>query len=268
MRPSRIAACLCSLLTAVCTLTATPTAHAAPRGYATGYVALGDSYSAGVGAGSYLTSSTNCLRSSRSFPALWAAANRPAGFDFAACNGARALDVLSGQLGPLNSRTGLVSITVGGSDAGFSHVMTTCVLHSSTTCLDAVKEALDRVDGALPGDLDRLYAAIRAKAPRAHVVVLGYPHLYQLNGGCKAGLSDTTRSALNGAVDRLDKVIEERATDHGFTYVDVTGAFTGHEICSVAPWLHSVNWLAPTESYHPTEQGQSQAYLPALTRTA
>lgn len=268
MRPSRIAARLCSLLTAVCSLTATPTAHAAPREYATGYVALGDSYSAGVGAGSYLASSTDCLRSSHSFPALWAAAHAPSSFDFTACNGARALDVLSRQLGSLNARTGLVSITVGGSDAGFGHVMTTCVLHGTGTCLDAVKEALDRVDNALPGDLDRLYAAIRAKAPHAHVVVLGYPHLYQLNGSCKAGLADTTRSAINGAVDRLDKVIDERATHHGFTYVDVTGAFTGHEICSTAPWLHSVSWLAPTESYHPTERGQSQAYLPALNRTA
>ena len=268
MRSSRIVACLCSLLTAVYTLAAISSAHAAPRGHATGYVALGDSYSAGVGAGSYLASSTDCLRSIHSFPALWAAPHEPSSFDFTACNGARALDVLNSQLGPLNARTGLVSITVGGSDAGFSHVMTTCVLHGSGTCLDAVREALDRIDGALPGDLDRLYAAIRAKAPAAHVVVLGYPHLYRLNGSCKAGLPDTTRSALNGAVDRLDKVIDERATHHGFTYVDVTGVFTGHEICSAAPWLHSVSWLAPTESYHPTEQGQSRAYLPALSRTA
>lgn len=263
MRQSRIAVYISLLL-----LTLTPTAHAASRPAGTGYVALGDSYAAGVGAGGYLASSTDCLRSSRSYPALWAAAHTPSSFDFTACNGARTRDVLAGQLEPLSTRTGLVSITVGGSDAGFAHVMTTCVLHDSETCLSAIGAARTAIDTALPGDLDRLYSAIRAKAPLARVVVLGYPRLYHLNGTCRTGLADSARTAINKTIDRLNGVIAAHAADHRFTYADVTTPFTGHEICSTAPWLHSVSWLAPTESYHPTELGQSHGYLPALTRTA
>ena len=266
MRPSRIAACVSSLLlAAACTFTGAAMAQAAPRTAATGYVALGDSYSAGVGAGSYLGSSLDCLRSSRAYPALWAAAHHLSSFSFTACNGARTTDVMAGQLGPLSTRTGLVSISVGGSDAGFSHVMTTCVLKDAGACLSAIAEARSYMDRTLPGDLNRLYGAISSKAPTAHVVVLSYPHLYKLNGRCTGGLPDTTRSALNDAVDHLDGVIAKRAADHGFTFADVRAAFSGHEICSQGPWMRSVDLLAPMESYHPTDLGQSRGYLPVFT---
>ena len=49
------------------------------------YVALGDSYSSGLGAGS---TSGSCAQSPNAFPALWAKANSPASFTFAACSGA------------------------------------------------------------------------------------------------------------------------------------------------------------------------------------
>ncbi|MCW7941302.1 lipase [Streptomyces hygroscopicus] len=266
MRQSRIAASVSSLLLAVaCTLTGTATAQAAPQASATGYVALGDSYSAGVGAGSYF-GSVSCMRSSRSYPALWASAHSRSSFSFTACNGARTSDVVSGQLGPLSTRTGLVSITAGGSDAGFSGVMTTCVLRGNSKCLSAVAEARSYMDRSLPRNLDRLYTAIRRKAPAAHVVVLGYPRLYKLNGTCRAGLPDTARSAINNAVDHLNTVIAKRAADHGYTFADVRTAFSGHEICSGSPWLRSVDLLALTESYHPTALGQSRGYLPVFNR--
>lgn len=266
MRQSPIASGASSLLLAAAAAFAGPAAGEAASGTtATAYVALGDSYAAGVGAGSYLSSGTDCLRSDRSYPALWAAAHTPSSFDFTACNHARTGDVLTGQLGPLSPRTGLVTLTVGGSDAGFVRVMATCALPGRDACLSAVAAADSVMDATLPGDLDRLYTAIRNKAPAARVVVLGYPHLYRLHGSCSHGLEDTERSALNDAVDHLDHVIARRAAAHGFTFADVRAAFAGHEICSASPWLHSVDWLDLTDSYHPTASGQSLGYLPLLT---
>ncbi|MGV9246178.1 SGNH/GDSL hydrolase family protein [Streptomyces sp. NPDC003710] len=269
MRQSRIAACVSSLLlSAACALTGTAAAQAAPQAAATGYVALGDSYSSGVGAGNYLAGSGGCLRSSRAYPALWAASHPRSSFSFTACNGARTSDVMDHQLGPLGSRTGLVSVTVGGSDSGFGHVMTTCVLRGTNACLSAVAEARTYMDSTLPHDLDRLYSTIRRKAPAAHVVILGYPHLYKLHGTCAGGIADASRSALNSAVDHLNTVTAKRAADHGYTFADVGAAFRGHEICSPSPWMRSVNLLAPVESYHPTSLGQSRGYLPVFARTA
>lgn len=265
MSQSRIAVRVSSLVLApVCAFGSVATAQAVPRAAARGYVALGDSYSAGVGAGDYIGSSRSCLRSSHSYPALWAAAHKVSSFTFAACNGARTTDVLEGQLGRLGARTGLVSITVGGSDSGFGHVMTTCVLRGTEACVSANAEARTYMDTTLRGDLDRLYTAIRRKAPAAHIVVLGYPHLYKLKGTCMAGLSDTARSAVNNSVNHLNTVIAKRVADHGFTFADVRSAFSGHEICSASPWLRSVDLLAPTESYHPTALGQSRGYLPVF----
>ncbi|RSS75571.1 SGNH/GDSL hydrolase family protein [Streptomyces sp. WAC06614] len=233
-----------------------------------GYVALGDSYSSGVGAGNYDGASGNCKRTTRAYPALWAAAHAPQTFAFTACSGARTDDVLSGQLGPLNSGTDLVSITIGGNDAGFSDVMTTCVLQSEATCLSRINDAKAYVTNTLPGKLDAVYNAIDGRAPNARVVVLGYPRFYKLNGTCTAGLSETERSAINGAADHLNATIAKRAADHGFTFASVVSAFTGHEICSGSAWLHSVNWLNIGESYHPTAAGQSSGYLPAFTNAA
>ncbi len=62
---------------------------------AVNYVALGDSYSSGVGAGDYLSSSGSCDRSADAYPEQWAAANSPATFISVACSGATTADVLS-----------------------------------------------------------------------------------------------------------------------------------------------------------------------------
>ncbi|GHE96131.1 lipase 1 [Streptomyces spiralis] len=268
MRRSRIAAYVGSLLLTVgLALTGAASAQASEQAFSGGYVALGDSYSSGVGAGSYISSSGDCDRSTKAYPYLWNAAHSPSSFAFTACSGARTDDVLANQLGPLGSATSLVSITIGGNDAGFSDVMTTCVLQSDSSCLSRINTAEAYVDTTLPGKLDNLYSVIRGKAPNAHVVVLGYPRFYLLGQFC-LGLSDTKRSAINGAADHLDAAIAKIAANHGFTFGDVRTTFGGHEICSGSSWLHSVNWLDIGESYHPTASGQSGGYLPVLTNVA
>ncbi|MCX3063114.1 SGNH/GDSL hydrolase family protein [Streptomyces beihaiensis] len=269
MRRSRITAYVTSFLfAAVLALTGATAAQAADSATATGYVALGDSYSSGVGSGSYISSSGSCKRSTKAYPYLWAASHAPSSFDFTACSGAVTDDVISNQLGPLGSGTSLVSITVGGNDAGFADVMTTCVLYSESTCLSRIDQARAYVTTTLPGKLDKVYSAISAKAPSARVVVLGYPRFYKLNGSCIAGLTETERSAINDAADLLNSTTEKRAVDHGFTFGDVTTTFSGHEICSGDSWLHSVNWLNIEESYHPTAAGQSGGYLPVFASAA
>ncbi|MGW7411865.1 SGNH/GDSL hydrolase family protein [Streptomyces sp. NPDC054863] len=230
------------------------------------YVALGDSYSSGVGAGSYDGSS--CKRSAKAFPALWAAKASPTSFNFAACSGARTGDVTGSQLTALSAATDLVSITVGGNDAGFADVMTTCVLQGESACINRVNQARAYVDSTLPGKLDSVYDGIRAKAPSARVVVLGYPRFYKIGGTCSVGLSEKSRTAINSAADYLNDATAKRAADHGYTFAGVASAFSGHEICTPTPWLHSLNWGNIGESYHPTAAGQSGGYLPVMTSNA
>ena len=229
------------------------------------YVALGDSYSSGVGAGSYTSSSGSCDRSTKAYPQLWANSDDPASFVSVACSGATTSTVISGQLSALSSSTTLISMTVGGNDVGFSSVMETCVLDSTSSCVSAVDAAEAKMASTLPGLMNSVLADIAADAPNARVVVLGYPDLYDLSksAGC-VGLSSTDRTDLNAAAAELDGQISAAAARHGDIYVNVQPYFAGHVICDSSRWLHSVNILDIGESYHPTATGQAGGYEPAF----
>jgi lysophospholipase L1-like esterase len=240
---------------------ATP-AHAAT----VNYVALGDSYSSGVGSGSYTSESGSCLRSTKAYPQLWTNAHAPSSFKFVACSGAKTTDVSANQVSSLSSSTTLVSISIGGNDVNFAGVMEDCVLYSTDTCVSEVNAAENTARTQLPGWLDTVYNNIRSHAPNAHVVVLGYPRFYHVGVWYCVGLSDTARSKINEGADVLDGVISAAASRHGFSFGDVRSAFAnGHEICDSDSWLHSVDWSNITQSYHPTASGQSGGYLPAFS---
>jgi lysophospholipase L1-like esterase len=234
------------------------------------YVALGDSYSSGLGAGSGIASSGSCDRSSAAYPALWAAAHQPASYRSVACSGATTATVLATQLTALNPDTTLISITVGGNDVGFETVMETCVLLPTSSCVSAVQAAEGKMASQLPGELDQVLTAISTDAPDARVVLLGYPRLYDLPPpGICLGLSGTDRTDLNQAASQLDGALQAAAARHGDVYADVRAAFGGHQICDGRrSWLHAVNIFDISESYHPTAAGQSGGYLPVFTGAA
>src|ERR1700753_3303663 len=162
------------------------------------YVALGDSYSAGVGAGG---NSGSCDQSPNGYPALVAKANTPASFTSAACSGATTSDVINSQLSSLSASTTLVSITIGGNDAGFSSIMETCVLSSTSSCENAVAAGVNYVNNTLPAQLNTTLTDIRAHAPNARVVVVDYPAFYDLSAKLCIGLSGADHQALDNGIN-------------------------------------------------------------------
>jgi lysophospholipase L1-like esterase len=249
-------------------VTATPAAEAASS---VQYVALGDSYSSGLGAGDYISSSGSCDRSTRAYPEQWAGLNAPASFVSVACAGATTADVISSQVPALSASTTLVSITIGGNDAGFSSVMETCVLSSTSTCVNAVSnaEAFINTPSQLPTLLDTTLQTIRAHAPAAKIVVLGYPDLYDLSKSSTCiGLSTKDRTALNGGADALDSALATAAEQNNDTFADVRGQFARNEICDSDSWLNSVDIFAISSSYHPNASGQELGYKPVFTEYA
>lgn len=254
------------LLTTTVLALAAGTAVAAPASAATtlSYAALGDSYASGVGAGGYDPASGLCERSPRSYAALWAGSHAVSHFDFAACGGATTDDVLTKQLGGLDAATNLVTVTIGGNDAGFVEVVTTCILGTDSGCQLAVNVAKGYATSVLPAKLSHVYAAIRSRAPNARLIVLGYPRLFELTATCTVfGLDLAKRTALNGAADTLAGVVAARAGAAGATFVDARPAFAGHGICGPNAWLNPTTWPI-TDSYHPTQAGYRGGYLPAL----
>ena len=268
MRTSRVlfSAAVVALLAGLATAVTVPPAVAAS---AVSYVALGDSYSSGLGAGDYISSSGSCDRSINAYPEQWAGSHSPASFVFPACAGATTSDVINSQVSALSGSTTLVSMTIGGNDAGFSSVMETCVLSSTSTCLNGVAAAEAFIASQLPARLAATLTAIHTHAPNARIVLLGYPELYDLsNSGFCIGLSTSDRTALNAGADALDNALKAAAAAGNAIWADVRGQFANHEICDSGSWLHSVDLFALSSSYHPTAAGQGLGYLPVFAQFA
>jgi lysophospholipase L1-like esterase len=219
------------------------------------YVALGDSYSSGVGSRVFYEEEGSCDRSPYAYPPLVASAKGYT-LSFKACSGATTSEVNSNQLGTLSSSTSLVTITIGGNDAGFSEVMLSCALYYFT-CQESIEEADYFIEHTLPERLNTTYSDIRSKAANATVVVLGYPRLFTSEGTtCNVNfLTSEHEKELNHSADLLDGVIKARAEAHGFKFVDPRSAFSSHEICASEEWLNGQS-NPLSESYHPNTKGQ------------
>jgi lysophospholipase L1-like esterase len=225
----------------------------------TAYVALGDSYAAGVGGGSY--QDLDCLRSENGYPAeadesksVRLAAN-------AACSGATIADVATKQLKRLNTGITLVTITAGGNDINSTAVLFTCIPDpASTQCAEAVGFARAMI-GQVEGRVVEMVEAVRTQAPEAKIVLTGYPYLFDPSNGTtpqEVAFMTTVNAAiaeLNGAIARAAKTSETE-------FVDVTDEFVGHAANSLVPWINGPG-AGPTEAFHPNAAGY-RAYNLAL----
>lgn len=251
---------------ALATLLATLPAAAAPpdRSPRPSYVALGDSYASGVGTGRYREDGSDCRRSSYSYPVLLAQA-RGYALRFLACSGATISHVRSTQLGALNARTRYVTLSAGGNDVGFARVLTTCATPWwLADCGAAVDRAQAVIRDLLPGMLRRLYAAVRARAPRAKVVVTGYPRIFS-GVDCDPGtwFSRREQQRLNRTADLLDARLARAARDAGFVFASPGRRFRGHAVCDRPAWLNGLS-LPLAESYHPNRAGHARGLVPLV----
>lgn len=223
----------------------------------TEYAALGDSFASGVGTRTYYADSGSCYRSPKAYPVI-DAARIGATLRFKACSGADTADILSGQLGTLGSGTDYVTIQVGGNDAGFSSVITTCAQPSwASNCNAAIDQAQAKIRNTLPGRLDNVYSTVDGLAPNAGVVVVGYPRLF--NGeDCNAGtwFSTAEMTRLNATADLLNATIEGRADARSFAFVNPSNAYAGHAVCDSVEWVNGLS-NPVRESYHPNVRGQA-----------
>jgi lysophospholipase L1-like esterase len=241
-------------------ISAAPAEAAAPS-----YVALGDSYSSGTGTRSYLADGTSCLRSVYAYPSLIASAKGYA-LNLRACSGAKIADVTGTQLSALTASTSYVTISVGGNDAGFADVLTTCAQPAwLSNCNGAVDGAQSYIRTTLPAALTSLYASIRSRAPQAKVTVVGYPRIF--NGeDCNllTWFSPTEESRLNATADLINSTTAARASAAGFAFANPTSRFVGHAVCDSPEWLNGLS-NPITESYHPNQTGHASGYTPTVS---
>src|SRR4051812_21364913 len=226
------------------------------------YAALGDSYSSGVGTGSYTLDSA-CKRSAYAYPYLWTQKHAGSALSFVACSGAKTSDLLSTQIQAVTGATSLVTMTVGGNDIGFANLIYQCTLSDCSAALDSTRANLESTLGPA---LDRVYTSVKSRAAvGATIVVLGYPRVFS-GAGCfgSLGISSTEETKANQLSDALNQLTTTHAIADGVTYRSAISAFTGHAVCSSGAWLNGLNLFNTGESYHPNRAGHSSGYLPLV----
>jgi lysophospholipase L1-like esterase len=177
------------------------------------YVALGDSYSAGEGDGSYLAgtnmSTDQCHRSTHAYSELLNQGENLGSLDFVSCSGAITDDYFNtnnegnhepAQSQALSSNTKYVTLTFGGNDTGFSDVLKQCiygkygpvVVQAANCAKDAsLKAVVAKRLQALAGkgtaytpkgvkihSIASVLRSIHRLAPNAKIYVADYPLLF------------------------------------------------------------------------------------------
>ncbi len=269
------------VLVAVATLLLGPAASA----QAGAYVSVGDSYSAGEGAGSYDRRSLWCHRSKNAWPRIMGVRKE----HHLACSGAKIANVLSKpqrlapelrpqlhRLNAISEKTDIdtVVLTLGGNDLKFASKIASCriAIRSCLTDRARIDRELADVRPKLTDAYERIYASAQAR----RLAVVGYPDIIPNPGEAtvRCGwLKTAKRDNIEYLQEQLDETLRSAAAAAGAIYISVRDALrsddlkVGHELCTKNSWMYPLTRLRaldPTRTSrsewqqqgHPTKDGQ------------
>ncbi|PSK97897.1 GDSL-like lipase/acylhydrolase family protein [Haloactinopolyspora alba] len=270
----------CAAVTAAALLAAPATASVrsgapaatvqSPPGLPGAVVALGDSYSSGLGAGGY---EDDCDRTPRAW-AMQVFGDAVTERTLLACSGAeipqvrRQVDRLAAMAGDAGDR--LVTVTVGGNDIGFADELVNC-LTPFVSCLDREPVIAGRID-ALHDPLVELYDDVQAAAPGDEVIVGGYPMLVpdpSVRSDCSALtglLSAPERRMIRRLGVELNDAVDAAAAEAGVgsAATELEQVFDGHEACDneSGDWLYGLKLSWPYGAQAPGLDRRSPAPQP------
>ncbi|APA96467.1 SGNH/GDSL hydrolase family protein [Nocardia seriolae] len=258
----------------------------APAGASgTKYVALGDSYAAGIGISNILD--TTCSRSDRNYAHLFAA-QRGYSLTDVTCGGATTDSVTATQLSAVTSDTALVTLGVGGNDIGFGDIVKDCVMAgtlgtgsgtgsavlqdlgtgSTSGSAELLLGCKHKYDASMPTRLSqtsakvaKLVSDIKSRAPQARVVLVGYPHILPDNAALCAGRQPVLPGDVDWARDTvvggLNTMLRSQA---GTEYFSTYEIYNGHDACEAIPdrWVNGTSVdNGEGARFHPNQYGHA-----------
>jgi lysophospholipase L1-like esterase len=246
------------------------------------YASLGDSYTAAPLVPNPTGSPILCGRSTNNYPSDVSRALSPSSFTDASCSSATTADMTQSQsleggvqtappqFNALKSNDALVTLGIGGNDAGLIGVAeecgkldvirpfgTACKNHYTSGGSDPNKAAIN----ATGPKVAAVIQGIHARAPQAEVLVVGYPDGLPTNGSAcwpLVPLSAGDITYFNSLETALNTVLRNAANANGATYVDTFTSSIGHDACK-APGTAWVNGFIPTSAafpLHPNQAGE------------
>lgn len=240
------------------------------------YVALGDSFTAAP-----LVPNTDlaggCFRSDSNYPALVAERLDVDRLVDVSCSGAETANLtepqqtvqdatVPPQLDVLGPRTDLVTIGIGGNDFElFSTLVATCARLRSedpdgSPCADELEsQGIDLVATArrVSGRVTSALREIKDRAPKAEVVLVGYPRLTPPRGSCEdLGFAENDNAFGERVSRALNSALARAARRTGVEFIDMYAASEGHDVCSDEAWVNGRRTVrGEALAFHPLAEG-------------
>jgi lysophospholipase L1-like esterase len=247
------------------------------------YVALGSSFASGPMIPDVADQS--CLRSTNDYPALVAKALKLSLTDVT-CGAATTDNILTTaqgdqppQIDALTPDTKLVTVSIGGNDVLYSgsNLICSADAQKGQRCLgtDVQPTDLEARMAALPAKLDATYRAIKAKAPKAKIVVTPYLRVFPaVPAPCPPSVPMDTPTLyyLSGFSDKLHATTKQAAARNHVLFADGF-APKGHDACATPAkrWVEGAEPASPAVQFHPNANGmqaQARQVLAALRRAS
>ncbi|ODR00748.1 hypothetical protein BST27_15130 [Mycobacterium intermedium] len=238
------------------------------------YVALGDS-AAAAPLVPYQADPPGCLKSTNDYPSVLARGIGARSFSDVACSGATTADItyraqqtrrgsVAPQIDAIGDETELITITIGGNDIELAGSASKCRRSSLTlpACFDEFTTAgQDRFSAAIRRQIpvwEDMVDAIRARAPRARIVFVGYGR-YVRSGGCFGRQPINPRDAdyFQAKVDELDEAQRALAARKRVEFFDTRPLSVGHDMCAPAEQRYFEGFVLSHEAapLHPNAMG-------------
>jgi lysophospholipase L1-like esterase len=246
------------------------------------YVSLGDSYTAAPLVPNATGSPILCGRSTNNYPSDVSRALSPTSFTDASCSSATTVDMTQSQslegglqtappqFNALKSGDALVTLGIGGNDAGLISVAEECakldiIRPTGTACKNHYASSSGDPNVAAINATGAKVAAviqgIHARALNAEVMVVGYPDGLPTNGSScwpLVPISAGDITYFNSLETSLNTVLRTTAAANGAKYVDTFTSSVGHDACKASgtAW---VNGIIPTSAafpLHPNQAGE------------
>lgn len=235
------------------------------------YVAMGDSYTAAPFVP--LTDiARGCLRSSNNYPHLVAAALHIGDLRDRSCSGARTKHLpgsqrtarglmVPPQFVALNEDTDLVTVGIGANNYRlYAQIATVCRRTTGICPLYDERERLGYIVDQLRSALVPTLEQIQQLAPKARVLLVGYPKLLPARGDCARlpRMRPQDRNTFRSINLRLREEMRESAEAADVEFVDFYTTSVGHDICSRHPWVQGrVGSTRHGAALHPLPAGQA-----------
>jgi lysophospholipase L1-like esterase len=243
------------------------------------YVSLGDSYTSAPLVPFQTGNPPGCGRSTNNYPSDVTRVIQPRTFTDVSCGSATTANMTQPQSVPgggtnppqfnaLAPGEKLVTVGIGGNDAGLIGVAETCaeldlLSPTGTNCKNHyTASGSDPNVAAINATGPKVAAVIQGihrRAPSSRVLVVGYPDGLPVDGSnCwpVVPLSSGDIAYFNSLEEQLNSVLSQDASSNGATYVDTFTSSIGHDACK-APGVAWVNGIVPNSVAYPLHPNQA-----------